>query len=103
MTKKKPDDYGGDNTLRKVREFTERCAKKEGISPSLWVENLMDEASEWRRQNPERAERLVVMADMEMAIDRTIPNSEMNKWMDMHPEMSIEEFAAFIRRTFQPN
>ena len=103
MTKKKPDDGGDDSLQRQIDNLAKRCAEEEGISPSLWMENLMDAASEWRRQNPERAKRLVVMADMETRIGRAILNPEMDKWMNMHPEMSIEDFAAFIRRTFQPN
>ena len=84
-----------------LEELIKGWAKEEGISPAKWLDNLQMKAAMWVDDHPELAGRPTAFADVvEPRVGRAIPNAK--KWIGMHPDMSLEEWTAFMLRTFQP-
>jgi hypothetical protein len=98
MTKKQAGD---DAVVNAVHKLMTEWAREEGLTPEQLYANLMEKAHEENQRNPWRAERIGMLADMEERLGKAIP--DILTLVDMHPEMSIEEFTAFVAGTLQPN
>jgi hypothetical protein len=74
--------------------------KRRGPHAGAVVRQPDGESAEENQRNPWRAERIGMLADMEERLGKAIP--DILTLVDMHPEMSIEEFTAFVAGTLQP-